>query len=458
MPHTHRKFSLAPVALAASAALAALPAHADVRYTSQMTFGAPSDTPGGATPAGMTMPGLRTTTYVKDNRERVETVMDMGPIHQNTVALTLCDKHQTVKMDPALKIYTIAPISAPVFSPPPRMHGKDSMPEGKPGVGHVTMTFGLQDMGTEKVAELDAHHFKMTIRTQTTGCLGDNDNTMQMEEWVAPVKAGLNCPERFSPTRTFTNERGCLLTYDMKGDWTKMRDAYGGMVVRMKMYSGDKVVATQDLRDYSLAALDDSLFAVPDDYKQLSATDYEKAESDAMRKGMMGHLGDLLSGAAHDTGQAAGDAATGAASDAANGAASSASDTANGAASSASDAANGTVNSAGDAASGAVDAARAGRQRRHQKETPSPAVLTTGWGSRKPGETREPLASPVRTQAGGPSPRGVRPLGRAAPRGPARRPRPAPPAPLGQRRPHPGSDRPGPGGRPLPLPHHPHRG
>ncbi len=44
----------------------ALPCHADVRYTSQMTMGGAAqgaDAPA-AMPAGMTMPALRTTTYV----------------------------------------------------------------------------------------------------------------------------------------------------------------------------------------------------------------------------------------------------------------------------------------------------------------------------------------------------------------------------------------------------------
>jgi hypothetical protein len=345
MPHPNRTFSLSPslLSLAAGVLVLAPCAHADVRYTTQMTFGgmAPAAPPDGATPAGMTQPAMRTTTFVKDMHERVETVMNMGPIHTNQVILTLCDKHQTIKMDPDLKIYTAAPIGVATFAPPMRDRGRmptgEAMPGDKPGVGHVTMTFTTQDLGTEKVADLDAQHYKISLRTQTTGCLGDGDRTMQFEEWVAPVKGGMSCPERYSASRMVPNTNGCQITYDMKGDWDKMRDMQSGMVVRQKIYNGDKVIATTDLRDYSLAALDDSLFTVPTDFKEVSETDFDKAEQDAMMKHMTGGTGQAATDPASST---AADAA-GAAKDAANNAAGSAADTANGTAT-------GTVDSAAD--------------------------------------------------------------------------------------------------------------
>ena len=279
--------------------LAALPSHADVRYTSMMTMGAPNQAADGAEmPAGMTMPGIRTTTFVKDMHERVETTMQMGPMKMDTVTLTLCDKHQSIKLDNALKIYTVAPIGVMSFGPPSGMNGH-KMPEGKPGVGAVTTTLSVQDMGVEKVAQInDAHHFKLSVRNQSTGCIGQSDTTFVMEEWVAPLKGGLNCPERYAAApRTVPNENGCQITYTFKGDMSKMRDIAGGMVVRMIIYGdkeGTKVVAQQDLRDYSTAALDDTLFTPPADFQEVSAADFQKQESDAMRKNMMGNLGNMF--------------------------------------------------------------------------------------------------------------------------------------------------------------------
>lgn len=352
-----KKFSrMIPLAAVAICGLTLAPsAQADIRYTTQMQFGGGGDAGAGATPASAPMPGIRTTTFVKDMRERVETDMNMGPMQMHQVALTLCDKHQSIKMDDALKIYTVAPIGVASFGPPSRPDAhRHQMPEGKPGVGHVTMTFNIQDIGMEKVAQLNAHHYKISIRTQTTGCIGSADTSMAIEEWVADAKGGLNCPERYSESRVVPNANGCQITYDMKGDWQKLRDIQGGMVVREKIYNGDKVMMTSDMRAYSEAALDDSLFAVPADYKEVSEKDFDKAEADAMRKSMMGGLGNMFK--SPDGGDAANPAANNAADNAGD-AANNAGDAANNAADNAGDAANNAANKAGDAANDATNKA-----------------------------------------------------------------------------------------------------
>jgi len=284
-----------------------LAAHADVRYTSQMTMGG-AVTPADATaePEGAVMPAVRITTYVKEMRERVETSLHIGPVTMDTVTLTLCDKHQSIKMDPALKIYTVGPIGALTFGAPGQGQPQGmAMTEGKPGVGAVTTTVSAQDLGREKVAGRNSRHFRLTMRTQTDGCIGKADNTLVMEDWVAPLQGGLVCPERYAPTRTITNERGCKITYAFKGDIAALKDIGTGMVVRMIIYEdakGTKPVAQQDLRDYSTALLDSSLFAPPADYTEVSAEDFQKQEADAMRKNMMGGMGDMFKPPADDTG------------------------------------------------------------------------------------------------------------------------------------------------------------
>lgn len=279
-----------------------LTAHADVRYTSQMTMGG-ATAPGEAA-EGMAMPAIRTTTFLKDMHERVETSMHMGPMTMDTVTLTLCDKHQSVKMNPALKIYTVGPIGAMTFGAPGQGRPGMQMPEGKPGAGTLTTTMAVQDLGREKVAGHDAHHFKLTMRTQSDGCIGKADNTFIMEDWIAALKGGLVCPERYAPTRVVPNERGCKITYKFKGDLLSLKEIGAGMVVKMIIYGDDKggkPVAQQDLRDYSTAPLDESLFAPPADYKQVSPEEYQKQESDAMRKAMMGGLSDMMHPPADDS-------------------------------------------------------------------------------------------------------------------------------------------------------------
>ena len=303
--YSHKSSSFVGMILLAGA----LSAHADVRYTTQMTMGgAEVAADAQAMPEGMAMPTIRTTTYVKDMHERVETSMHMGPMKMDTVTLTLCDKHQSIKMDPSLKIYTIGSIGALTLAPPSQAHPGQpgmKMPEGKPGVGTVTTTLTAQDLGRESVAGRDAHHFKLTMRMQSEGCIGKDDSKFAMEYWIAPLKGGLVCPERYAPTRMITNDRGCKITYAVKGDLSTFKEIGAGMIVRMIMYGdgkGAKPIAEQELRDYSTALLDASLFAPSADYKEVTAAEFEKQQSDAMRKSMMGGLGDMFKPPADESG------------------------------------------------------------------------------------------------------------------------------------------------------------
>ena len=167
---------------------------------------------------------------------------------------------------------------------------RKSADSGSGGEGKIINTFHVTDLGSEKVAEVLAHHYMMDMRTQMSGCAGDNDVSMKMETWVAPIKGGLRCPERFAPSRTVPSSTGsgsdCHITYEMKGDLGALKNVYGGMVVRMKMYNKDKVIMVQELRDYSLAKLDEALFTVPSDYKEVSESEFQKAQSKAMMKSM----------------------------------------------------------------------------------------------------------------------------------------------------------------------------
>ena len=272
-----------------------LPTLADVRYTTQMTIGGADDTktadPNDATSADAAKmtPTMRHTIFLKDMRQRSEMSIDAGPFHQTTIILTQCDTHQDIRLDPALKIYTSSPIGAMEFTPP-AMPGMDRHKMSHDaGKGTQTTTFTTQDLGVEKITDLDTHHWMLTMRSQTSGCLGDTDSTTKMEVWVSDIKAGLDCPEQFAASRTIPNpsNENCQITYEMKGDMEAMRKIFTGMIVREKIYNGDKVAVVQDLRDYSQAALDDALFSVPADYKQVSSKDFDKAEQDALMKSMM---------------------------------------------------------------------------------------------------------------------------------------------------------------------------
>jgi hypothetical protein len=287
-----------------AAALSAPPARADLRYTTETKLGAAAST-GNAeqdAAAAKMMPTLRTTTFYKNMNERQETRMNMmGMYEANEVTLTLCDQQQTYSMDPALKIYTVAPIGGGTFQPPSQAPGKPAKTE-KTGEGKLITTFSVQDLGTEKLQNLDTRHSLVTVRTQTSGCLGAADATVKFEVWVAP-KQITPCPARYAPSRVVAGPNGCSITYEVKGDTKGMEKAMGGMVVQQKFYIDDKASMTQELRDYSEAALDAALFTVPADYKKVTQAEYDKAKAEAMRKAMMGGLKTGLPGAGQDTAQ-----------------------------------------------------------------------------------------------------------------------------------------------------------
>ncbi len=269
-----RRRMMVPTIFAAGA-LAALapPARADVRYTTQMSFGDPA-----AAKKDQQGPNMRTTTFVKDNNERVETSMQMGPIQMKTVSLTL----KNINVGPMM----------PGGMSGGSMPGMRPKPKAAPGgaTGKVILTYTVQDMGSEKLLNLDTRHVMVTMRTQSSGCAGNSDTTMKMEVWTAPIKV-LNCPERFASHEASgdTGDGGgeCKIVTETKGDVDKIKDVFSGMIVQQKFYQGDKVTMVQSLREHSLAALDPALFAVPADFRKVTEAEFAKAQQEAMQKNMM---------------------------------------------------------------------------------------------------------------------------------------------------------------------------
>lgn len=210
----------------------------------------------------------RISTFVKGKRQRVETVTDMGQIKINTVALTLCDKHENIQLDTELKIYTSTPMGG----------GSDAKSDGATGKGEMISTYTVKDMGKEKIANLDAHHWMVSTHQKGSGCVGTVDTTMKSEVWVAPVQT-LNCPESGAYAQP-----NCKVTMVEKGDVKLMRAAYRGMIVKMITYMGEQKVSEQEFVDYSTAALADSLFAVPADYKKVTQAEFQQQQQQKMMK------------------------------------------------------------------------------------------------------------------------------------------------------------------------------
>ncbi|MBN9414894.1 MAG: DUF4412 domain-containing protein [Candidatus Eremiobacteraeota bacterium] len=228
----------------------ALGAAADVRYTSKT----------GASTATVT-----TTTWVKNKRQRMEMVTDMGTMKTKIVTLTQCDQRQNVTLDTDLKIYYVTPFG-----------DGGGKAEGNQGNGTITNTYTVKDLGTETIAKLKAHHWMVTTQTKTTGCAGNTDNTSKVEVWTAPIPV-LNCPESAAQSQPT-----CKIKFEEKGDVKGMRSAYNGMPVKMITYQGNQQTSVIEFVDYSTDALADNLFAPPSDYKKVTMAEFQQQQQQKM--------------------------------------------------------------------------------------------------------------------------------------------------------------------------------
>jgi hypothetical protein len=267
-------------------------ARGDVRYTTETQMGSPA-APGNSPEkkdqndkdAAAKMPTLRTTTFVRGKQQRVETVMEMGTMKSSTVSLTLCDTRRIITMDPDLKLYTVVPMDSASSGESVAVVDSGKSTDKKPDTGHVISTYTIQDLGTEKVNNIDTRHFMVTMRIQRSGCAGKGDSTMKMETWVAPgALGGLDCDERVPSAipRTLPNEKGCQITFETKGDTALLGNVFRGIVVRQRMFNGDKVAMTQEVKDIVSDPLSVALFTPPADYRQVTAAEYAEAKRKAM--------------------------------------------------------------------------------------------------------------------------------------------------------------------------------
>lgn len=243
-------------------------AHADVTYTSQTLMG--------------DRVLMTQTTEVKGHKQRVETKMDFGPMHRDTVDITDCDAHQKITADPNIKMFMVGPI-VPNLAPASPMMQRGA--PHKTGTGHVAITVAMEDKGTEKIGQFDTHHWLVHMQTVSSGCAGDRNTNMDMDLWVAPVvKVGFSCEEHTRPLNVVDNE-GCKITYELKGDFKKFAEIQKDLVVQ-RTFSNGRFNMTMKVTQYSLAAVSDADFAPPAGFTRASRVEYEQAEAGAMRQMM----------------------------------------------------------------------------------------------------------------------------------------------------------------------------
>ncbi len=294
---------MAALALVAAASAGNV-ANGDVRYTTQMSMHK-SDSDG----KKAAEVSMRTLNLYKDDKIRSETTMAMGPMTMQTVTISDCAAHQLYTVSPTLKIYTRSTLDStkPAFlgsignmsmGGPGRGRPMMQQPQNQPsGTGKEIITYSMDDLGTEKVLELDCHHFMITMRTQSSGCPGNKDNTIKIEEWVADVQAGIACLHIGSSTSggpgadAAPDTNPCKVTTEVHGDVKGIWSVFGKLPARTKIYMDaakpDDYMLIE-LREYSKAPLDADPFAIPADYKEVSVDEFQKAKQQEMMQRMMG--------------------------------------------------------------------------------------------------------------------------------------------------------------------------
>jgi hypothetical protein len=294
------------IAVAATCVLSAGVAHSDVKYTQTMRMPGV----GAATTAATNGAPLNsTTTWIKKGAQRVEMSQQMGAFKWNETTLTLCEKRQRIRLDPSLKIYTVASLdeTRSITNTQDATKPTAAKPAaGKPATGKVVMTVSVKNLGEETVAGRKARHYMISTRYQMSGCASDSDMNSKMEIWVADYQLpDFNCGDKPGDWRSYVRASdGCSITSEQKGDVAAWQAVYKGLIVKMKMFdeAGTKEVMTQEMTSLSEAKLDDVPFTVPADFKQVSAKEYDDARQQSMMKAMTASSGGATNSGASNGG------------------------------------------------------------------------------------------------------------------------------------------------------------
>jgi hypothetical protein len=197
---------------------------------------------------------------------------------------------QTIRLEPRLKLYTITTDEQGNATAGASQTAGAAQPgAAKANTGKVVVTSNVQDLGEEEIAGHKARHYMISMRMQSSGCAGDADHSTKMEIWTSDIPDAVPCNNAGPDYSAMmgTARPACKMSFEQKGDVAALAKAYRGLIMRMKMYNGDKVTMTQEVTMVSRAKLTDDPFAVPADYKQVSEQEFQQAQSRAMMEAMM---------------------------------------------------------------------------------------------------------------------------------------------------------------------------
>lgn len=275
--------------------VAAVPAFADIQYTTVMSM----NQDGQLTPLSTVI------TSLKKGLQREDTEQKIGPVTRSESVITNVARREQISLDPALKIYTVVTLGGEANGQNKSDIAVSAVKPAK-GTGKMIMTLGAQFIGNEKLLDYPVRHYKTSMQTDSSGCVGDSHTVMKTEQWMADLE--LPVLDDNIKAQGFggfgDNQTDCKITFERKGDVNGFDAAQKGLALkRITFDEAGKILMQQQITMLSLAALTDERFTAPANFKKLSRAEYDKARQDAMMKAF------LQLGAGENANEGANDAA-----------------------------------------------------------------------------------------------------------------------------------------------------
>ena len=254
-------------------------ARADIKYTQETRM---NEEQNAQAPASIM------TRTVSPVAERTDIRSYYGKMQVDQSTIRLCEKNQEIQVDDGLKIYTIKSLNEKLPAA-----GNAQKPENKSksekNSGKIITTYHVKDLGEEMVAGFKTRHYLITTGLKFSGCVGNNEMESKVEIWVSDIQDATPCATKFDPATAYAAMApgDCKMSFEQKGDVDAYTKIYKGIVLRQKIYDGDKVLMTQEVTSLSQAKLDNDPFTIPVGYKQVTPEQFQAQQSAAMMNTMM---------------------------------------------------------------------------------------------------------------------------------------------------------------------------
>jgi hypothetical protein len=223
------------------------------------------------------------TTYIKGKRQRAE--QSIGAV--KTATLTQCDLRRDVNLNLQAKTFMITAYGEAKMSEP--QAGAAAKKTSKPEKGGVVTTIvTTRDTGERK--QMFGYTARRVLTTMTSESSPDacsvSKNQMEIDGWYIDAEFAFDCGgnnfEKFVRTDT---ESGCNDRQVFKQNGTAKTGYPVYQKTTMKMEGGVEFTSVQEVLEISKAVLEDSLFEIPKDFREVKNSGEFYAGSAGMQTG-----------------------------------------------------------------------------------------------------------------------------------------------------------------------------